>query len=201
MTELTPTRSVLLTLKDDRQAMREAYGFLDEKRTLLAAEIIAQLRHYQGLRARQDEAMTRARAALRGAIAWHGLEGVQWAPKAAHYPADLVTTERSLLGVRVVDITLERHQPEPSGITDFPAIAHCQRAFFDLIEAGTAMAAVIGNLTRLYEEYRRTERQTRSLEDVLLPELNSQIREVEGRLEEGELEEAVRARPRRQMDA
>ncbi|MBF0418470.1 MAG: hypothetical protein HQL86_09515, partial [Magnetococcales bacterium] len=51
-----------------------------------------------------------------------------------------------------------------------------------------------GNLQRLLTEYRRTERRARALEDVILPELDEAIHEMEIRLEELDQEEAIRVR-------
>ena len=38
--DVTPTRSVVLDLKDERRAMHEGYVFLDEKCLLLAGEML-----------------------------------------------------------------------------------------------------------------------------------------------------------------
>jgi V/A-type H+-transporting ATPase subunit D len=45
--EITPTRSAALELADEHRLMRQGYEFLDEKRMLLATEILRQLRAYQ----------------------------------------------------------------------------------------------------------------------------------------------------------
>ena len=47
---------------------------------------------------------------------------------------------------------------------------------------------------RLAAEYRRTERRARALEDVILPEIEGTLREVESHLEEVDQEEAIRTR-------
>lgn len=49
MRDTTPTHTAVLELKEERQVVREGYDFLDEKRLLLAAEILRQLRRYQEL--------------------------------------------------------------------------------------------------------------------------------------------------------
>jgi vacuolar-type H+-ATPase subunit D/Vma8 len=49
MSEITPTRSAVLELKDELRAMREGYAFLDEKCLMLAAEILRELVRYQKL--------------------------------------------------------------------------------------------------------------------------------------------------------
>jgi V/A-type H+-transporting ATPase subunit D len=50
---------------------------------------------------------------------------------------------------------------------------------------------VTGNLERLQLEYRRAVRRARALQDVLLPELDRSIGEIEARLEELEQEDAI----------
>jgi V/A-type H+-transporting ATPase subunit D len=48
-----------------------------------------------------------------------------------------------------------------------------------------------GNLERLFLEYKRASRRARALQDVLLPELDRDIVELETRLEELEQEDAI----------
>ena len=49
MSDLTPTRSLLIALADERRTMREGYAFLDEKCLLLAGEMLRQVRLHQSL--------------------------------------------------------------------------------------------------------------------------------------------------------
>jgi V/A-type H+-transporting ATPase subunit D len=56
------------------------------------------------------------------------------------------------------------------------------------------LAGVKTSLENLLDDYRRTERRTRALEDVILPELGVTISSIEEHLDEQEREEAVRAR-------
>ena len=53
------------------------------------------------------------------------------------------------------------------------------------------VAAVEGNLERLSLEYRRSVRRARALQDVMLPELDHTIYEIDSRLEELEREDAI----------
>ena len=48
-----------------------------------------------------------------------------------------------------------------------------------------------GNLERLSLEYRRSVRRARALQDVMLPELDRSIYDIESRLEELEQEDAI----------
>jgi V/A-type H+-transporting ATPase subunit D len=67
-------------------------------------------------------------------------------------------------------------------------------AFTELLAAAVELGAREGNLARLREEYQRTARRARALEDVLLPELDDTIADLETSLEDLELEDAIRVR-------
>lgn len=197
MKEITPTRTAALELKEEQRAMREGYEFLDEKRLLLAAEMLRELRRYERDWAWLAEALVQAGQALRAACARHGLQGVQVYPAARLENVRLQVTTRRLLGVRLqearleVDAVVAPPAPHPS-----PEAEHCRSAFLEVLRRAAALAATAGNLERLRREYRRTERRARALEDVLMPEIEHALYEVESRLEEMDQEEAVRVRRR-----
>lgn len=75
-----------------------------------------------------------------------------------------------------------------------PEAERCRRAFLDLLQRSAELAALADNLERLRLEYRHTERRARALEDVLMPEIDQTLYELESRLEEIEQEEAIRVR-------
>ena len=54
MSEASPTRAVVLELKEEQRAMHEGYVFLDEKCLLLAGEILRELEHHGRLQAAFD---------------------------------------------------------------------------------------------------------------------------------------------------
>lgn len=195
MNDVTPTRSVVLELQEERRAMREGYQFLDEKRLLLAAEMLAELRRYEeGWRAFR-ETLASAAEALKAAIARHGLDGVQVYPPARLADVRVKIAARTLLGVRLLEASFEgKSSPAATAVHPSPEAERCRRAFLDLLEQSAALAARGGNLERLRLEYRRTERRARALEDVLMPEIDQTLRELESRLEEIEQEEAIRVR-------
>ncbi|MBK1630559.1 hypothetical protein CKO31_07330 [Thiohalocapsa halophila] len=98
--ELVPTQSAYLELKAERAGMQEGYRFLDEKRLILAGEILSNLRDYDATMARWREAETGAREALRAAVGRHGLDELGVYPPAAA-DCGLATNSRSVLGVRI----------------------------------------------------------------------------------------------------
>jgi V/A-type H+-transporting ATPase subunit D len=98
--ELVPTQSGFLELKAERAGMREGYRFLDEKRLILAGEILANLRDYDATREHWRQAEEAARTTLRAAVGRHGLEELSVYPPAT-VDCRLVTERRSVLGVRI----------------------------------------------------------------------------------------------------
>jgi len=73
----------------------------------------------------------------------------------------------------------------------------CREVFADMIQHSAILAGLSGNLYRLREEYRLTERRARALENVILPEIEQSLNEMMSYLEEVDLEDAIRARLQR----
>jgi len=191
-----PTHSALLELREERQVMQEGYRFLDEKRLLLAAEILRQLQDYERLRRAFDDHHRDAADALRGAVRRHGLEGTLVYPAAPLDASEIRVKRRGFLGVTLAspEVTLEHDREIPAAENPSPEARHCATRFHALLSQAGELAAVTANLHRLLEEYRKTERRARALEDVLLPELDEALHELETHLEDLEQEEAVRVR-------
>ena len=82
-----------------------------------------------------------------------------------------------------------RRPPRPCNRS--PEAEACRRAFAAVLAAAAPLAAVSGNLERLSLEYRRSVRRARALQDVMLPELDHSIDDIESRLEELEQEDAI----------
>jgi V/A-type H+-transporting ATPase subunit D len=194
MSELTPSRSAVIALKEERKAMQEGYVFLDEKCLLLAGAMLRELRAYEALLAELHALQGEAAAALRAAVMRHGLEGLQCYPPLA-LPRDAVAIRsRPLLGVALQDAALAGAPAVLPPVDPSSEAETCRASHSKLLEKLVALAAHSGNLERLYREYRRTARRARALQDVLLPEVNGTVREFEARLEELEQDEASWAR-------
>jgi V/A-type H+/Na+-transporting ATPase subunit D len=189
MSDFTPTRSLAIQLADERRTMREGYAFLDEKCLLLAGRMLAELRRWRAATRELAALQSTARAQLAAAIARHGLNGLQvYAAVASTQP---IAPERNdLLGVALLDAHLAGEAPAPPpAVHPSPEAEACRRAFQAMIAKMIEMAALSGNLARLHAEYRKTVRRVRALQDVLLPELERTLGEIETSLEELEQDE------------
>jgi V/A-type H+-transporting ATPase subunit D len=196
MRDAGPTRAALLDMQEERRALHDGHVFLDEKCLLLAGEMLRQLQRHAVL----DDALQLAHAAathaLRAALGRHGLDGLQVQPALEGSDAQLVVEAHSLMGVR---LRQARWQADPRAhvppaLAASPELRTLRNAFAVLLDAAAPLGAVAGNLERLSQEYRRSVRRARALQDVLLPELEREMAGVESALDEGERQEALAMR-------
>jgi V/A-type H+-transporting ATPase subunit D len=197
--EQAPTRAAVLELRAERVVVEEAYDFLDEKRLLLAAELLSQLESYQRLLAELEEKTSLAHKSLVAAIKRHGLQGLSVYPATANL-FEVESSKRNLMGVALLDTTLTISR-QASGTRLPPSkpsleARQCQSDFLQLLDLSAVLAGVSGNLHRLFLEYRLTERRARALENVILPDIEESLGRMSAYLEEMDLEDAIRARPR-----
>jgi V/A-type H+-transporting ATPase subunit D len=194
--ELLATRVAFLELQDERRLVREGYEVLDEKRMLLATEIMRQLRRYRELRERLDELAREAREALDAAVDACGFDDLTVQARQSLDGCALRTEEANFLGITLLTATLDEADPGTRSppLQPFPEVRACAGAFHHLLAGHVAAAACAGNLRRLAREYERTERRARALENVILPEIDLSLRYIEEQLDALDQEEAVRVR-------
>ena len=196
MSTESPTRSRLIALADERRAMREGYVFLDEKCLLLAAEMLAELKRHEALKAACDNTQQAAKRALKAALQRHGLEGLSVYPALPGGGVDVKISRSSLLGVALRRVEVRTNgvtaaAKAPPAVSPSPEAEACRAAFSELAAAAARLSAAVGNLLRLHHEYRRTVRRACAIHDVVLPELENELLEIDARLDEMEREEAL----------
>ncbi len=192
----TASRSAFLDLRDEQRLVNDGYEFLDEKRILLAAELLRQRNAWREANAAFMERWHEAAQALPAAAADQGLEGLLVHPRYTLDTARLDVAARPYVGQVMLEAAMEigatgltREPVRPS-----PEVRRCADAFRALLEAAVPLAAITANLERLMREYRRTERRVRALENVVLPEIRQDLAAMEEHLDLNEQEEVIRVR-------
>ncbi|MCF8477415.1 MAG: hypothetical protein K9G60_10315 [Pseudolabrys sp.] len=195
MREVAPTRSAAIELADERKLMRQGYEFLDEKRTLLATEMLRQLKIYQRHMDALAAATKAAAAALALALERHGLDHLQVYP-APPPPARPDNVRSQFLGLAMLTAgeAGAGAGESPAAVDPSPEAKACRAAFETLLGLSAETGLRAGNLARLAREYRRTERRAQALEKVLLPEVEDAIKHVNEQLDTMEREEVIRTR-------
>ncbi len=187
----------MLELGEERRVVAEAYEFLDEKRLLLAAELLRQLKRYETLLDDIETLGRSARQQLVAAVQRHGLQDLSVYPPTPLAGAGIDLQQRNVMGVTLLDSRLRTPETSPRppvASQPSPEAEQCRAAFASLLPALVTLAGISGNLYRLLAEYRRTERRARALENVVLPEIEQALAKMTGYLEEMELEDAIRVR-------
>jgi V/A-type H+-transporting ATPase subunit D len=192
----TASRSAFLELQDERRLVNDGYEFLDEKRILLAAELLRQRDAWREANAEFLARWDRAAKLLPAAAADQGLEGLQVHPRFTLSEDGLGTSGRPYVGQVMLEASFDigaaallREPVRPSR-----EVRRLAAAFRDVLEAAAPLAAIATNLKRLMREYRRTERRVRALENVVLPELHQDLAAMEEHLDLNEQEEVIRVR-------
>lgn len=196
----TASRAALLELRDERHVIEDGHRFLDEKRALLAHEVLARVEEF-ATRLRRFGARERAAAAaLADAVTAAGLEALQFSAPPRTMDGELVQRRNSFLGVPMVTAASLRApsgRAAPAAVPDpepGPEVEQCAAAFAETSDQALALATELGNLLRLMQEFQRTQRRVRALEKVVLPELREDEGRMEDALEEIDQEDAVRVR-------
>ncbi len=194
MRDVAPTRSAAIALSEERQLMRQGFGFIEEKRMLLAAEILRQLRLYETARDKQEDLRRAAAEALARAVERHGLEALQAYPVPAASPRPPAVTASRFLGVPQLqgDPWILRPAMVPKAVDPSPEAETCRAAFERLLESTAGIGILTANLEALALEYRRVERRAKALENVLIPEVEATLKQVGEQLDILDQEEAVR---------
>ncbi|WP_455235220.1 V-type ATP synthase subunit D [Thiogranum longum] len=195
--EQAPTRAAVLALKEERTVVGEAYDFLDEKRLLLAAELLKQLDVFERLQGEINTLYATVRQRLVAAVERHGLQGLSVYPPASLEGVSLASRERNFMGVILTETELvDAHgeQSERPACNPSAEAEACRALFREILRQSAVLAGVSGSLYRLLAEYRLTERRARALENVILPEIEQALNEMTTHLEELDLEDAIRVR-------
>ena len=131
MPDVAPTRSAAMALAEERMLMRQGFGFLDEKRMLLAGEMLRQLRRYEALSEEASSLRSAARDTLVAAVERHGLDALQLYPPPEQAPKPPQIAFAKFLGVRmkvcaawrIAGLERSDHSPPPSIPRAKPSIA------------------------------------------------------------------------------
>jgi V/A-type H+-transporting ATPase subunit D len=191
------SRAELLELKREHEVVDEGHRLLDERRVLLARELLARLTAFDRRRADFDRREHRAHQALSDATDEMGLEQLQVYPPLDGSALRIERSRGKFIGVPMARVAMAGSPgPEPvrEPVFEQTQASAAAEAFASLYQEALELASDLAELYALEAEYRRTQRRVRALEKILLPELEQQQRALEAALEELEIEEAVRVR-------
>ena len=192
--EQAPTRSAILQLQEELGVVHEAYDFLDEKRLLLASEILQQLKQYENLLDEYEKLRQLAEKDLIATVRRHGLQGTQVYPAKSLENADICMNNILFMGVNLLRTELQIPEDNTLIHICYPSseAEQCRQNFLELVKLAGIIGGISSNLHRLSAEYQRTERRARALENVVIPEMTRTLRDMSTQLEEIDQEDIIR---------
>jgi V/A-type H+/Na+-transporting ATPase subunit D len=197
MATVTATRSELLARRSRESIARRGHALLTQKRAALIGELRRVGLEVGGKRADLERAAAAARRALGQALVVDGPHPVASAATAASRPVSAEVTWRSVAGVPVIGLAADRVARSRAGrgyalsasTATIDLAAECFEAELDAL---FELAAAELNLRRLTAEVARVTRQVNALEQVVIPHLVAEQRNIAATLEQRALEDRVR---------
>jgi V/A-type H+-transporting ATPase subunit D len=196
---LSATRAAFLELNDERRFVQEGFEFLDEKRMLMAAELLRQLDDYQQIYAEYYRVNERAMSELKRSVHRHGLDGLTVYPPLELADPRIELDRQSMLGVTLQQVraSLTGTDPRWKALNPSPEANSCAATFQSLLGIAAQLAAISGNIYRLCHEYTRTEHRARALENVVIPEIDATLKVIGEQLENVDQEDVLRVQYRK----
>jgi V/A-type H+/Na+-transporting ATPase subunit D len=190
---IAPTRSNLLQRRDQMRLAIRGADLLKRKRDALIGEFFGLVKVSLEARRELSKVSKDAYFSLFLAKAWDGPEAVESLSLAANTNLDLDIKIENIFGVKVPQV-----QP-PTFSTDLPfspinagaSTLDAAAQFRKLVEALTRVAATETRLRRIGEEIKKTSRRVNALEQLVIPGINAQIRDIRSVLDQRALEEVT----------
>lgn len=194
--EVSVSRAALLELRRERELIEQGHRFLDEKRMQLARELLHRLDEWQALMADMQEAEASARGALIEAVTAYGIADMQMHPAFDVESAEWSRDQDQFLGLDLpaMGLAIMLDGFRETAAVDRPLLEVAGSRYAGIVEIASRAAALLTSMLRLYEEFKRTERSVRALENVVMPEIRELEKVTDEALAELEQEEAVRVR-------
>jgi V/A-type H+/Na+-transporting ATPase subunit D len=194
--DVSPTRSNLLQMQDELQFAQEGYDILDQKREVLATELIRVAHDAEDLQRQVWELLDKAYRALEDARITMGQEHVEWAALAVNKTVEVEVKNRGVMGVPIPAVEAHGESPEmPYSLGDTMATLDGASATFrGVMQHVPDLAELVTSVWRLARELRRTQRRVNALDHIFIPNYKDTIAFIESALEEREREEAFRVK-------
>lgn len=190
---IAPTRSNLLQRRDQLKLAIRGADLLKRKRDALIGEFFDLVKSSLAARRALQETSREAYFALFLANAWDGPASVESLALASDARLEIEIKIENLFGVKVPQV----QPPEFSSDLPFSPVGAGARTleaaseFRKLTEAIVQVAATETRLRRIGEEIKKTNRRVNALEQLVVPGINSQIKNIRSVLDQRALEEVT----------
>lgn len=188
MSNIAPTKSNLLKLKDELKFASLGYDLLDQKRNILVLELLHLVDQAVDYQSRVERSLAEAYAALRRASIDMGKLQVARITRAINVESGILIKQRRVMGVQlpVVETEYIDHSPYFSPTETSFWVDGSLKEFKKVLEMMGRLAELKVSIMRLAVEVKKTIRKVNALEKIAIPDLRESVEYIRGRLEETE---------------
>lgn len=187
---IAPTKSNLLSMKEQLSISKDGYDLLEQKREILVMELMHMVERVKLLENRIDDLIAKAYPALKNMLMQFGGDRVERMADAVKY--DFVIKEKydTIGGMPfpTIDMTLPKKQLFYSFMGTSSSCDQVISYFFELLKLLTDMASIRTVVWRLAREVKKTQRRVNALDKMVIPQSQETVRYIESVLEERERE-------------
>ena len=194
MKRLVPTKGNLIRLKEQLKLAVSGHSLLEKKRNVLMKELLSIVSDARKLQEEILRVFEEAYKSLQLANLDLGMEYMDEVSRAVPEYNGLKIRLRSVMGVEVPEVVAEEFPMEiPYGIyRSNSALDKTYLSFVKVLKLITKAVWIENTAYKLAYEVRKTKKRVNALENVVIPQLKSNIKYIQDTLEEMEREELVK---------
>lgn len=187
---IAPTKSNLLTMKEQLAVSTNGYELLEEKREILVRELMHLVEKVKLLEKQMDKLIEEAYPALKRMLMIDGADQVERIAHAVHYDFEMTEKKLTIGGMpfSTIDVNLPEKELFYSYNGTYADTDETINKFFELLVVLTQMASIRTIVWRLAEEVKRTQRRVNALDKMIIPQTIETKNYIESVLEERERE-------------
>lgn len=185
---IAPTKSNLLSLKEQLAVSTEGYDLLEQKREILVMELMHLVERVKLLERDMDKCIAKAYPALKRMLLAMGGERAERLAMAVDYKFEITKKPVIIGGMNFtsIDVNLPKRELFSSFMGTTPDNDEVMADFFELLALITQMASIRTIVWRLAMEVKKTQRRVNALDKMVIPQNKETVKYIESVLEERE---------------
>lgn len=187
---VAPTKSNLLSLKEQLSISKDGYELLEQKREILVMELMHMVEKVKLLEQDIDALIEKAYPALKKMLMQVGGDRVEQIANGVKYEYTIKEKSTTIGGMNfpTIDVKLPEMQLFYSVLGTSASTDQVIKYFFELLKLLTDMASIRTIVWRLAGEVKKTQRRVNALDKMVIPQTNETVKYIESVLEERERE-------------
>ncbi len=187
---IAPTKSNLLSVKEQLAVAVDGYDLLEQKREILVMELMRMVEKVKLLEKEIDKSISTAYPALKNMLMTVGGDRVERISHAIKYEYNMTEKTVTAGGMTFssIDVQLPKQELFYSFMGTFANSDKVMVEFFNLLSLLTQMASIRTIVWRLANEVKKTQRRVNALDKMIIPQTKETKVYIESVLEERERE-------------